>query len=286
MSAKKARLGRGLDALLGDALAAPSKKKDEMRSLPLELLQPGKYQPRSQMSNESLEDLAQSIKTQGIVQPILVRKLATGNYEIIAGERRWRAAQLAGIDEVPTVVRNIPDAAALAVALIENIQRENLSPIEEATGIRRLLDEFGMTHQQAAENVGRSRAAVTNLLRLLTLTKEAREYLASGKLDMGHARALLALSGADQVKTARTVVDKGLSVRETERLVRKVIEQAKSPVKSSGKKQPNADLVNLQEEISTRLGARVQILDSSGKGKLIIQYNSLDELDGILEKIH
>ena len=286
MNAKKARLGRGLDALLGNALATPSKQDDEMRKLPVELLQPGKYQPRSQMSKESLEDLAQSIKTQGIVQPILVRKLSTGNYEIIAGERRWRAAQLAGISEVPTVVRNIPDEAALAVTLIENIQRENLSPIEEATGIRRLLDEFGMTHQQAAENVGRSRAAVTNLLRLLTLSKEAREYLASGKLDMGHARALLALSGSDQVKAARAVVAQGLSVRETERLVRKIVEQVKFPAKSAPKAQVNADLLNLQEEISTKLGARVQILDRSGKGKLVIQYNSLDELDGILDKIH
>lgn len=286
MSVKKARLGKGLDALLGDSLAASTKARDEMRRLPVELLQPGKYQPRSQMSKESLEELAQSIRTQGIVQPILVRKLATGNYEIIAGERRWRAAQLAGLDEVPTVVRNIPDEAALAVALIENIQRENLTPIEEAGGIRRLLDEFGMTHQQAAENVGRSRAAVTNLLRLLTLTKEARGLLASGKLDMGHGRALLALSGSDQVKTARTVVDRGMSVRETENLVRKIIERGQSQAKTAKKKKPNADILNLQEKISARLGARVQIRDSSGKGKLIIQYNSLDELDGILEKIH
>ena len=286
MSVKKARLGKGLDALLGDSLAASNKAKDEMRRLPVELLQPGKYQPRSRISKESLEDLAQSIKTQGIVQPILVRKLTTGSYEIIAGERRWRAAQLAGLDEVPTVVRNIPDQAALAVALIENIQRENLSPIEQAVGIRRLLDEFGMTHQQAAENVGRSRAAVTNLLRLLSLTKQVREFLASGKLDMGHARALLALSGSDQVKTARTVVDQGMSVRETETLVRKIIERGQSQAKAAKKKKPNADILNLQEEISNRLGARVQIRDNSGKGKLIIQYNNLDELDGILEKIH
>ena len=286
MSVKKARLGKGLDALLGDSLATAGKVADEMRKLPVDLLQPGKYQPRSQMAEESLQDLAQSIKTQGIVQPILVRKLATGSYEIIAGERRWRAAQLAGLDEVPTVVRNIPDEAALAVALIENIQRENLTPIEEAVGIRRLLDEFGLTHQQAAENVGRSRTAVTNMLRLLTLTKEVRILLDSGKLDMGHARALLALSDLDQVKTARTVVDRGLSVRETENLVRKIIERGQSSGKTTEAKKPNADILNLQEEISDRLGAKVQIRDSSGKGKLIIQYNSLDELDGILEKIH
>lgn len=286
MSVKKARLGKGLDALLGDSLAASNKVKDQMRNLPVELLQPGKYQPRSQMSKKSLEELAQSIKTQGIVQPILVRKLTIGNYEIIAGERRWRAAQLAGLDEVPTMVRNIPDEAALAVTLIENIQRENLTPIEEAVGIRRLLDEFGMTHQQAAENVGRSRAAVTNLLRLLTLTKEARAFLASGKLDMGHARALLALSGSDQVKIARTVADRGMSVRETENLVRKISEQSQAPAKTAKTKKKNADILNLQEELSNKLGARVQIRDNSGKGKLIIQYNNLDELDGILEKIH
>lgn len=283
MTTKKPRLGRGLDALLG--ATTPSSGKDELRKLPVELMQRGKYQPRTHMDPAALAELAESIKAQGIVQPIVVRPLAGGNYEIIAGERRWRAAQLAGLETVPAVVRDIPDEAAIAIALIENIQRENLNPIEEAAALQRLIDEFHMTHQQVAESVGRSRAAVTNLLRLLTLNTEVRGMLEQGRMDMGHARALLALTGGQQSQAAQLVVDKGLSVRETEQLVRRLLEAA--PAKQpKNERAVDPDIRALQERLSEQLGARVQIAHGAGgKGRLTIDYNSADELEGILARI-
>jgi ParB family chromosome partitioning protein len=283
MSAKKPRLGRGLDALLGGALDTPAAGKEELKRVPVDLLQRGKYQPRTHMSEAALQELSDSIKVQGVVQPIVVRPIGGGRYEIIAGERRWRAAQMAGLDAVPAVVRDIPDEAAIAIALIENIQRENLNPVEEAMALQRLIDEFGMTHQQTAESVGRSRAAVTNLLRLLTLNADVREMLEQGKMDMGHARALLALNGMAQSETARQVVDKGLSVRETEHLVRRLTERPHTP-KAVHKKDP--DIRALEEKLSDKLGARVHVQHAaSGKGRLTIDYNSMDELDGILARI-
>jgi ParB family transcriptional regulator, chromosome partitioning protein len=285
MSTKKPRLGRGLDALLGSALeaAAAPAGKDELKQLPVDLLQRGKYQPRTHMSQEALQELADSIKVQGVVQPIVVRSIGGGRYEIVAGERRWRASQLAGLHTVPAVVRDIPDEAAIAIALIENIQRENLNPVEEAMALQRLIDEFGMTHQQTAESVGRSRAAVTNLLRLLTLNADVREMLEQAQMDMGHARALLALTGKAQSDAARQVVDKGLSVRETEQLVRRLTERPHA-AKAVHRKDP--DVRALEEKLSDKLGARVHVqYGASGKGKLVIEYNSMDELDGILARI-
>jgi ParB family chromosome partitioning protein len=282
MTTKKPRLGRGLDALLG-AYEPAAAEKDELKQLPIDLLQRGKYQPRTHMDKDALEELAASIKAQGVVQPIVVRPLNAGSYEIVAGERRWRAAQLAGLETVPAVVRHIPDEAAIAIALIENIQRENLNPIEEANALQRLIDEFGMTHQRVAEAVGRSRAAVTNLLRLLTLQADVREMLERGKMDMGHARALLALEGAQQSKAGRTVVDRGLSVRETETLVRRLLE-APGPRKSGRTTDP--DIRALAQKLSDKLGAKVRIQHGRrGKGRLVIEYGSLDELDGILGHI-
>jgi len=283
MSTKKPKLGRGLDALLGSAIENVASAKDELKHVPVDLLQRGKYQPRTHMGEVALQELADSIRAQGVVQPIVVRPIDGGRYEIIAGERRWRAAQMAGLHSVPAVVRDIPDEAAIAIALIENIQRENLNPVEEATALQRLIDEFGMTHQQTAESVGRSRAAVTNLLRLLTLNADVREMLELGKMDMGHARALLALTGKAQSEAARQVVDKGLSVRETEHLVRRLTERPHTPKASRGK---DPDVRALEENLSDKLGARVQLLQTSGaKGKLVIEYNSMDELDGILARI-
>jgi ParB family chromosome partitioning protein len=276
---KPQRLGRGLDALLG-AYEAPA-EKDELRQIPIDQLQRGKYQPRTHMNPEALEELAASIKAQGVVQPIVARPLDAGNYEIIAGERRWRAAQLAGLETVPAVVRQIPDEAAIAIALIENIQRENLNPVEEANALTRLIDEFHMTHQQVADAVGRSRAAVTNLLRLLTLNPDVRELLENARMDMGHARALLALEGKNQSQAAHQVVDKGLSVRETENLVRRLLS------KPAGHKTPGTrmdpDTRVLAQQISEKLGAKVRIQhNAKGKGRLVIEYTTLDELDGIL----
>jgi ParB family chromosome partitioning protein len=285
MNTKKPRLGRGLDALLGGALEAAANHKEELRRLPVEMLQRGKFQPRTHMNQEALAELAASIKAQGVVQPIVVRELTSGNYEIVAGERRWRAAQMAGLDTVPAVIRKIPDEAAIAIALIENIQREDLNPVEEATALQRLIQEFRMTHQQIADNVGRSRAAVTNLLRLLSLNEEVRQMLDEGKMDMGHARALLALNGASQGQAARRVVEEGLSVRETEDLVRKLLEKgthARRPARAS----IDPDVRRLQDRLSEKLGARVQISNNQkGKGKLIIEYNSSKELEGILAHI-
>ncbi len=305
MAAKKRGLGRGLDALLGSSrgAAAPAAVSptpatraqqpatatgdgaDVLRTLGVEQLQRGKYQPRVDMHSESLEDLADSIRQQGVVQPILVRVIDKGAYEIIAGERRWRAAQLAGLQEVPVVVREMDDRAAIAVSLIENIQRENLNPLEEARALQRLIDEFEMTHQQAAEAVGRSRTAVSNLLRLLELGEVATAMVERGELEMGHARALLALAPRTQVDAAHRVVDGGLSVRATEKLVKKLLAAGdKPPTKLPERRDP--DLVRLEQDLSDRVGAPVEVqAGAKGKGKLVISYGSLDELDGILEHI-
>ena len=297
MSIKKRGLGRGLDALLGDissSLAPSGAQADELRQLPVDLIQRGKYQPRIDMRSESLEDLANSIRAQGVVQPIVVRllagrdaSLASRRYEIIAGERRWRAAQLAGLQDIPAIVRDVPDAAAIAMALIENIQRENLSPIEEANALQRLIDEFQMTHQDAADAVGRSRAAVTNLLRLLSLAEDVKRMVEQGDLEMGHARALLSLESVAQSTAARQVVAQKLSVRETEQLVRRMQQTTQPrPVQHQPTDVLDPNIRDLQENLSTKLGAKVDIqYTARGKGKLVIHYNSLDELDGILEHI-
>jgi ParB family chromosome partitioning protein len=287
MAVKKRGLGRGLEALLsGSAVAAAEEPAGtDMREIPVDLLQPGKYQPRSDMHPESLEELANSIRAQGVVQPIVVRSInSAGQYEIIAGERRWRAAQMAGLHEIPAVVRNVPDEAAIAMALIENIQREDLNPIEEAVALQRLIDEFEMTHQEAAGAVGRSRAAVSNLLRLLTLNTDVRKMLEQGDLEMGHARALLALDGEKQSQTAREVAAKGYSVRETEQLVRRLSAapaKAKKPSKSL-----DPDIKRLQDDLTEKLAAKVAFQHTAkGNGKMVIHYNSLDELEGILKHI-
>ncbi len=278
---RKKRLGRGLDALLGEVAPGPDEDQ-KLRSIAIDLLKRGQYQPRTRMDKGALEELSQSIRARGMVQPILVRPKGDTSYEIIAGERRWRAAQLAGLDEVPVMIRDIPDEAALVTALIENIQREDLSPIEEAAGIKRLLDEFGLTHEQAASGVGRSRSAVTNLLRLLTLGPKARELLENGQLEMGHARALLTLSKGDQDALAIEICAKGLSVRQAEALVRR--KQSKPDRRRPDKSPVSADIRALQEKLSEKLGSKVTLVDAKGKGKIIIEYHSLDELDGILER--
>jgi ParB family transcriptional regulator, chromosome partitioning protein len=296
MMHRKPTLGRGLADLLGArpaAVPAPAAPRgEELTRLPLDVLQRGRYQPRVDMRAETLAELAASIKSQGVVQPIVVRALeAAGNgqsqrYEIIAGERRWRAAQMAGLSEIPVVIRHIPDEAAIAVALIENIQRENLNPLEEARALARLISEFGLTHQQAADAVGRSRAGVTNLLRLLELTAEVCELIEKRALEMGHARALLALTQRrQQTEVALLVAKKGLSVRETEALVRRL--QAPPGAAADGAapaRDPNVE--RLEQELAEKLGARVAIQQGSGgRGKLVVSYNSLDELDGILAHI-
>jgi ParB family chromosome partitioning protein len=275
-------LGRGLDALLSGN--STSKQNDVLRELRVEQLQPGKYQPRSHMDQASLNELAASIKVQGVMQPILARELPEGGYEIIAGERRWRAAQLAELKQVPVIVRKVPDNAALAMALIENIQREDLNPLEEAVGIQRLIDEFQMTHQAAADAVGRSRSAASNLLRLLKLPQAVQDMLMEGSLDMGHARALLSLEGAQQVLLANKIVLEGLSVREAEKLVQQQGE-AKPAAQVTSKKphKVDRDTEQLQEEMSAHLGARVEIKSNSkGGGKLVIEYASNDHLDELL----
>lgn len=275
-------LGRGLDSLLaGDDSALND--GDQLKMLRVDRLQPGKYQPRTHMDLESLASLADSIKAQGIMQPILVRAVADERYEIIAGERRWRASRLAGLDEVPVLVRDIPDESALAMALIENIQRENLNPIEEAQGIKRLIDEFAMTHQVASEAVGRSRTAVTNLLRLLNLLPAVQNMLMLGKIDMGHARALLSLDGAKQLMAAEQVSAKGLSVREAEQLVKRLSTDIKKPARQVTQ---DRDVLRLQENLAERLGAAVQIQTGrGGSGTLKVRYTSLDQLDDIIAKI-
>lgn len=295
MATKRRGLGRGLDALIGTSgSGAPRAAEDApdalLKELPIEWLRPGKYQPRVDMHADTLEDLAESIRSQGVVQPIVVRPVGEENgeprYEIIAGERRWRASQMANLREVPTVIRDVPDQAAIAMALIENIQRENLNPLEEANALKRLIEEFELTHEQAAHAVGRSRAAVSNLLRLLELAPATRELVENGTLEMGHARTLLSLKGSAQEGAARRVATHGLSVRETEKLVRKLLsgDDAKAPVTRAPRQDP--DIRRFEEEISQRLAAKVQVQHGkAGKGKLVISYNSLDELDGILDKI-
>ncbi|MEZ0331660.1 MAG: ParB/RepB/Spo0J family partition protein [Methylophilaceae bacterium] len=275
-------LGRGLDALLAGDMGSVG-DADALRMLKVDQLQPGKYQPRSHMDQAALQTLADSIKSQGIMQPIITRKIAGDRYEIIAGERRWRASQLAGLKEVPVIVRDIPDESALAMALIENIQRENLNPLEESTGIKRLIDEFGMTHETAAQAVGRSRSAVTNLLRLQNLHVQVQEKLINGLLDMGHARALLSLNEAAQITAAEQIVQKGLSVRDAEKLVKTIGSQVSTQPKV---KKPDQDVQRLQEEIAESLGADVKIETSAkGAGTLKIRYSSLDQLDEIIAKL-
>ncbi len=273
-------LGRGLDALLaGDRSDDPGQSS----TLTITRMQPGKYQPRTRMDPGSLDELAASIKAQGIMQPILVRRIGAERFEIVAGERRWRAAQLAGLDSVPVLIRDIPDDAALAMSLIENIQREDLNPLEEAAGLQRLIGEFGMTHQQAADAVGRSRPAASNLLRLLQLAKPVQELLMAGDIDMGHARALLPLGGADQIGLANRVVAKRLSVRETERVVAR---ELNPPPQRAAKAEADRDLQSLQDELSDAIGANVLIrANKNGAGRLTIGFGTLDQLDGILERL-
>ena len=283
--AKMKGLGRGLDALLGgDEPAQARASGDQHAELRVDLLQPGKYQPRTQMSEGALKELADSIKAQGVMQPILVRPVGGGRYEIIAGERRWRAARIAGLGTVPALVREVPDNAALAMALIENIQREDLNPLEEANGIQRLVVEFNMTHDKAAEMVGRSRSAVTNLLRLLALAEPVRDLLQQGSLDMGHARALLALAGMQQIETARLIAERGMSVRDTEKLVGRLLRG--TPAKKL-RKTADRDVLRLQEELAQKLGTKVQIkAGNKGRGSLVIGYSSLDQLDAILARLN
>jgi ParB family chromosome partitioning protein len=279
--AKIKGLGRGLDALL----AADDEQSDQpLNALAIGLLRPGRYQPRTRMDPGSIGELAESLKAQGMIQPILVRPIDGGQYEIIAGERRWRAAQLAGFKEVPVVVRDVPDSTALAMALIENIQRENLNPLEEAAGMQRLIGEFGMTHEAAAQAVGRSRSAVTNLLRLLTLARPVQELLMSGALDMGHARALLSVNGPRQLELAQRIVALGLSVREAEHLVSDGLPREKRHKRAARKK--DRDVAALEEELSETLGATVRIAHGrSGRGRLTIDYASLEQLDEILARL-
>ena len=279
--AKLKGLGRGLDALLGgeDSAAPP---QGDLRMLPVNKLKPGKYQPRTQMDAAALQELADSIRVQGLMQPILVRELEAGGFEIIAGERRWRAAQLANLTEVPVLVREVADDAVAAMALIENIQREDLNPLEEATGIKRLIDEFGMTHLSAAAAVGRSRTAVSNLLRLLNLGKSTQAMLMDGSLDMGHARALLPLSAHQQSEAAHEIVRRGLSVREAEALAARLL-KPKTPASAS---KPDRDVMRLVEELADKLGAAVNLrANKKGRGTLSIHFASLDQLDGILKRI-
>jgi len=308
MSSRKRGLGRGLDALLGATNASQSAAPDmgqaapgqpgpdpyspdplaaaddhTMRELPVDLVQRGKYQPRKDIEPESLQELADSIKAQGVMQPIVVRPISDRKYEIIAGERRWRATQLAGLDSIPAVVRDVSDEAAIAMALIENIQREDLNPIEEAASLQRLQQEFELTQQEVATAVGKSRSTVANLLRLMTLQEDVRRLVEHGDLEMGHARALLGLEGNDQSHAARSVVGKGLSVRQTEALVRNILAKKDQPTPTST---IDPNIRHLQDDLSQRLGARVQIQHTAkGKGKLVLAYNSLDELDGILSHI-
>jgi len=288
MATKKRGLGRGLSELLGGALhePEPSAEGERLQQLPIEQLAPGKYQPRSQMDPERLQELADSIRAQGLIQPVVVRPLGRERYEIIAGERRWRAAQLAELREIPVVVREIDDHAALAMALIENIQREDLNPLEEAVALQRLIDEFSLTHQQAAEAVGRSRAAVSNLLRLLELPDGVRKLVERGAIEMGHARALLTLPIAQAEALARQAADEGWSVREIERRVQHLQKGGNGVKKAAAGKPVDADVAALQRELSESLGAEVAVQSGrGGRGKLVIAYHSLDQLDGILERL-
>ncbi len=311
MVKKKARLGRGLGALLGDvktttlvdtvpatasrasaqlASSSDAASSTGYREIPIEQLQRGKYQPRVYMDKQALAELGESIKSQGVIQPLLVRPLtqtegARDQFEIIAGERRWRGAQLAGLSTVPAVIRDITDQTAMAVALIENIQRENLNAIEQARGFKRLLEEFGLTHQEVSEAVGCSRTAVSNLLRMLALHPVVQKMVENNIMDMGHARTLLALPEERQLEVANKVNSNNLSVRQTERLVKIWINSKKTTTTPTGHQQVDADISHLQDDLSTRLGAKVDIQHGTKKGRLIIHYHSLDELDGILEHI-
>ena len=292
MAAKKRGLGRGLDALLGIDTSAESAEGagGELRALSVAQLQPGRYQPRTGMDQERLAELAESIKAQGVIQPIVVREIARGRFEIIAGERRWRAAQLAGLSEIPAVVREVADQAAIAMALIENIQREDLNPLEEAAALKRLIEEFSLTHQDAAGAVGRSRASVSNLLRLLELPEAVRILLEKHRLEMGHARTLITLSPAQATQLALQAADGGWSVRALEDRVRQ-LQAGRSDAKSSGKdgankRKSDPDIEALERDLSERLATRVVVQHGrNGHGKLVIAYHSLDELDGILERI-
>ncbi|WP_296050224.1 ParB/RepB/Spo0J family partition protein [uncultured Alteromonas sp.] len=290
MSAKRRGLGRGLDALLATSQSA-SRNEDgeavtsqtsELKKIPIEFLQPGKYQPRKDMSPEALEELASSIRSQGVIQPIVVRSVSTDKYEIIAGERRWRAAQLAQLDVVPCLIKDVPDEAAVAIALIENIQREDLNAMEEAQALDRLMNEFELTHQEVAEAVGKSRTTITNLLRLNNLNDDVKLLVEHGDIEMGHARALLALAGESQSDAAQIVSGKALTVRDTEKLVRKILE----PAEPKPPKEIDPDVKSLVNKLSDNLGARVSIdHNAKGKGKLVINFNDLDQLDGILSRI-
>ena len=295
MAARRSGLGRNLNALLGDSSllnnasvtteqdAQPAPTDAQLKKLPIEFLQPGVYQPRRDMDETALQELADSIKAQGIIQPIVTRPVANKRYEIIAGERRWRAAQLAGLSDVPVIIRDIPDETAIAVALIENIQREDLNPIEEARALQRLIDEFTLTHHEVAQAVGKSRTAVTNLLRLMNLVVEVQTLLEHGDLEMGHARALLSLPAQKQAEIARQVIARSYSVRETEHLVRKLLQGGK-PSQAATRLSP--DIKSFQDSLGEKLGAKVMIQhNASGKGKLVIHYNSVDELDGIVKHI-
>ena len=283
-SRKKPALGRNLSSMLSQSTlkhVTEREDEDQLRQLPLDVIHPGRYQPRSVFNEEKLEELSNSIRAQGVVQPIVVRPTGDGKYELIAGERRWRAAQLAGIDTIPSVIRDVPDEVTVAMSLIENIQREDLNPLEEAMALRRLIDEFAMTHQEAADAVGRSRASVSNLLRLLELVQEVKDMVDVRALEMGHARALLSLDDKLQLQAAREVVNKRLSVRETEALVRRLQKPGKRPGRRL-----DPDIQRLQNQIGESLGARVQIRHlASGKGKLVINYNNSDEFEGILERL-
>ncbi|MCG8414489.1 MAG: ParB/RepB/Spo0J family partition protein [Pseudomonadales bacterium] len=298
------KLGKGLDALLstgstqtmasllggkpkdpdGGENPAAEAKDGDLKNIPIDLIQRGKYQPRTDMHQEALEELAASIKTQGVMQPIVVRPISSEKFEIIAGERRWRATQMAGLDTIPAIVKPVGDEAAIAMSLIENIQRENLNPIEEAMALKRLQDEFELTQQEVADAVGKSRVTVTNLMRLIGLHVDVRRMLEHGDLEMGHARALLSLPDLQQPETARTVVGRGLSVRQTEALVRRLVA---GPSANKQSKVIDPDIKNLEENLAEKLGAKVMIQHTAkGKGKLVVKYNSLDELDGILSHIN
>jgi ParB family chromosome partitioning protein len=300
---EKRKLGRGLDALLSsgstETMASllgkpknrsaieqprPEQKESELKHVPIELIQRGKYQPRTDMHEEALQELASSIKSQGVMQPIVIRPISADKYEIIAGERRWRACQIAGMDTIPALIKPVGDEAAIAMSLIENIQRENLNPIEEAMALKRLQDEFELTQQEVADAVGKSRATVTNLMRLIGLSIDVRKMLEHGDLEMGHARALLSLDDTRQSEAARSVVGRGLSVRQTEALVRRLMA---GPQDENNPVLIDPDIKNLEENLANKLGAKVLIQHTAkGKGKLILKYNSLDELDGILSHIN
>lgn len=285
MVSKKRGLGRGLDALLGDVNQDENSLNDSLQHFPLDMIQPGKYQPRMDMSQESLEELADSIRSQGLVQPIVVRPIDGGHYEIIAGERRWRASKLAGLESVPVLIKDVSDRNAIAMALIENIQRENLNPMEEANALHRLREEFELTHQQTAEAVGKSRATITNLLRLRNLNDDVKKLLENCDLEMGHARTLLALEGESQSEAALQIVEKGLSVRETEQLIRRLLKPSSTDKQEIA--EPSLEEINeIQQRIADKLGNGFSIKHrANGKGKLVFDYANVDELKRLIKQI-